>query len=337
VAESTHQRKRNFQTSGQPVGVLYLSMSDRCCIVVTEPLSEESLKWLRVRADVVQCAAGDAGFAEALQSAQGLIVRTYTQVDQAMLSAAPRLRVVGRAGTGIDNIDVAACGRMGIAVVNTPAANRQAVVEYVTSILTSTLRPRPKAITSELSTEAWSQVRQEVVMNRQMSECTFGILGFGQIGRRIAEVAQAIGFTVQFCDVVDIPKNQRHRAAKVDLDTLLHTSDVLSLHIDGRPENRNFLTPALLNLLRQDVLLLNTSRGFIMRSTDLARAMTTRPQAQAILDVHEVEPVPADDPLLTLPNVTLLPHAASRTKAAQNAMSWVVQDVLELIKKKTKA
>lgn len=306
-------------------------MSDRRRIVVTEPLSKESIEWLRVRADVVQCGSSDAGFAAALQSAHGLIVRTYTHVDEAMLSGAPYLRVVGRAGTGIDNIDVDACGRRSIAVVNTPAANRQAVVEYVTSLVTSTLRPQPPAVTSALSTQEWSSARRAAIAPRQMSECSLGILGLGHIGQRIAQVAQAIGFNTRYCDVADIPETQRFGATPVDLDTVLRTSDVLTIHVDGRPDNHHFLTPALLNLLPQDVVLLNTSRGFIMRSADLAAAMAARPQAIALLDVHDVEPIPADDPLLSLANVTLLPHAASRTQAAQRAMSWVVRDVWALI------
>ncbi|MBT5657940.1 MAG: hypothetical protein HOI89_09195 [Phycisphaerae bacterium] len=309
-------------------------MSDQCRIVVTEALSSEALAWLRIRADVVECPATGSAFADALRSAQGLIVRTYTQVDEAVLMAAPHLLVVGRAGTGIDNIDVGACQRRGVAIVNTPSANRQAVVEYVTSILASTLRPQPTPITQGLTTEEWSAARRSAITTRQMSECTLGVLGFGNIGKRVAEVAQAIGFKTQFCDVADVPETHRSGVASVDLDTLLRTSDVLTIHVDGRPENRHFLTSALLDLLPMDVLLLNTSRGFIMRSADLAEAMASRPQAHAILDVHEIEPIPDGDPLLTSPNVTLLPHAASRTEAAQRAMSWVVREVWEVIEEK---
>jgi len=300
-------------------------------IIVTEFLSQEAIDWLSERAVVQQIAADDPGFNQALSVATGLIVRTYTEVNRALLDRGPGLRVVGRAGTGLDNIDVDACRERDIEVVNAPHANRQAVVEYVMSILSTHLRPLPPKIDRGFTSEEWAIARQNAIAPRQMSECLLGILGLGAIGKRVAEVATAIGFSVQYHDIEQIPSEHRFGAASVDLDTLLRTSDVLTIHVDGRAGNRHFLGGDRLSNLLPTVLLINTSRGFVVDSEALAAMLCDNPDASAVLDVHESEPVSADDPLVGLPNACLLPHAASRTAAAQRAMSWVVQGVWHAI------
>lgn len=302
-------------------------MASKPRILVTEPLAQEAIEWLSERASVQQIGKDDSGFDDAISTATGLIVRTYTKVDRGLLDRGVNLRVVGRAGTGLDNIDTDACRERGIQVVNTPDANRQAVVEYVTSILGTCLRPLPPRIARGHSTEEWAAARRQAISPRQMSERRLGILGFGAIGKRIAEVAAAIGFVVQYNDILEIPIEYRFAATPVDLDTLLQTSDVLTIHVDGRSSNAHFLGEDRLAKLLPDVLLINTSRGFVVDGIELANMLLANPEASAVLDVHEREPIPPDDPLLGIPNAVLLPHAASRTEAAQRAMSWVVRDV----------
>jgi phosphoglycerate dehydrogenase-like enzyme len=302
-------------------------------IIVTEPLSREATDWLSDRASVQQIGVEDPGFKDALERASGIIVRTYTTVDRDMLDRAPDLRVVGRAGTGLDNIDVDACRERGIEVVHTPDANRQAVVEYVTSILTTVLRPLPPPIDRGHTPAEWAAARRSATAQRQMSECRLGILGLGAIGKRVAEVATAIGMCVQYHDIEEIPPEHRCGGVPVALDVLLHSSDVLTIHVDGRADNRHFLSTDQFNQLLPNVLLINTSRGFVIDSRALAAMLRTHPDSMAVLDVHEHEPIVADDPLLSVPNATLLPHAASRTAAAQLAMSWVVQDVWKAVER----
>ena len=296
-------------------------------IIVTEPLSQEAIDWLSDRATVQQIAVEDPAFNDALEGAAGLIVRTYTTVDRDMLDRAPNLRVVGRAGTGLDNIDVDACRERGIEVVHTPDANRQAVVEYVTSILAACLRPLPPRIDCGCTSAEWTAARRSAITPRQMSECRLGILGLGAIGRRVAEVATAIGLSVQYHDIEEIPPEHRCGGVPVGLDTLLRSSDVLTIHVDGRAGNRHFLSTDQFEKMPPNVLLINTSRGFVVDGEALAAMLHANPDSSAVLDVHEHEPIPADDPLLGVPNATLLPHAASRTAAAQRAMSGVVRGV----------
>ena len=291
-------------------------MSSRPCIIVTEPLTTEAIDWLGARAQVRIIRADEAEFSAALQDASGLIVRTYTQVDQAMLEAAPHLKVVGRAGTGLDNIDTTACEARGIAVVNTPEANRQAVVEYVLSLLFHHFRPIPAPVTMHMDEQAWRELRRDVTMPIQLDECVIGILGLGGIGQRVAQVLTAIGCRVQFNDVERKESAQMHGAESVDVDTLLHTSDVLTVHVDGREENQHFLNQTRLAMLPPHALLINTSRGHVIDEHALARTLHTSPGQRAFLDVHACEPIESTSPLLGCDQLRLLPHAASRTWSA---------------------
>jgi phosphoglycerate dehydrogenase-like enzyme len=278
----------------------------------------------------VVAAAGSPGFEAAAPEAAGLVVRTYTRVDDALLDRLPRLRVVGRAGVGLDNVDVEACRRRGIACFNTPDANTQAVVEYVTCLLCDALRPR-LFLEQPVSRARWDEIRQEVVGRRQMNELALGILGTGRIGRRVAEVARAIGFTVRCCDLVEVPERDRHGAEQVDAATLFAESDVITVHVDGRASNAGFVGASLIGRMRPEAVFVNTSRGFVVDHAALAAWLRANPGAQALLDVHDPEPFDASNPLLGLPNAHLAPHLASRTDAAMEAMSWVVRDVWDAI------
>jgi len=299
--------------------------------MVTEPIDCEAVEWLEQRAEVMQVPADHVDFKSSIESTEGLIVRTYTLVDQAMIDAAPGLKVVGRAGVGVDNIDVSACQARGIAVVNTPDANRQAVVEYVLSIMLHLARPLPRSVCDPLDSEAWAQRRRLAMAARQLNEEVIGVLGCGRIGSRVAQVLTALGCSVQYHDLRDIDPADRCEAEPVDLDVLLQTSTVLTVHIDGRPENHGFLDSDRLALLHSEATLINTSRGFVLDEPALARSLEASSHRRAILDVHASEPIQASSPLLGHPQAMLLPHAASRTLAAQRAMSWVVRDVARVL------
>jgi len=251
-------------------------------------------------------------------------------VDHHLLARLPTLKVVGRAGVGLDNIDVRACRERGVEVVYTPDANTQAVVEYVTSLLCDALRPR-LVLPGPVSTERWHELRREVVAERQMDELTLGILGLGRIGRRVAEVAAAIGFRVRFNDLMPVDRLGPTAAEPVDVETLFAESDVISLHVDGRASNRRFVDRRLIALLKPDAVLLNTCRGMVLDHEALAAHLAANPGSQALLDVHDPEPPTEDNPLWSRPNAHLMPHLASRTRRATENMSWVVRDVMAVL------
>lgn len=301
--------------------------TEKLPILVTERLADAPLAWLKRAAQVTEAAPNTAAFAAAAPMALGLVVRTYTTVDDALLARLPALRVVGRAGVGVDNIDLAACDRRGVMVVNTPDANTQAVVEYVLCLLCDALRPRV-FLDRALDQSAWDAARSEIAAQRQMSELTLGILGVGRIGTRLAQVAAAIGFHVLLHDVREIDASQCGGGEIVPLSRLLAESHVISVHVDGRPSNRNFLGADRLAQLRPDVLLINTSRGMVLPAGELAQFLAANPSARAILDVHDPEPIAANCPLLGLRAAFLAPHLASRSETAMENMSWVVRDVV---------
>ena len=299
-------------------------------VAVTEPLTPDSLQWLRERVSVTEAAPGEPAFEAVAGSLEGIVVRTLTHVDRALLSRMPRLRVVARAGVGLDNIDLPACRERGIAVVHTPDANTQAVVEYVLCLLCDALRPR-LFLGRPVDTQAWERIRTEVCGERQMDELTLGILGFGRIGSRVAQVARAIGFRVLYNDLLTFAPSMRHGAEPVSAEDLFARSDVITLHIDGRPDNRRFVNASLIKHMRPQALLLNTCRGFVLDHEALADFLRMNPGAQALLDVHEPEPFPADHPLLGMRNAHLAPHLASRTRSAMDRMSWVVRDAVAVL------
>lgn len=301
-------------------------MPDRPVVIVAEPLTAEPLAWLGERADLVLAAPGEADFAGACAAAEALIVRTYTRVDADLLAGMPRLRVVGRAGVGLDNIDADACAARGVAVVSTPDANTDAVVEFVVASMLDALRPRAY-LDRALDPGAWNELRADLVAPRQLAGSTLGVLGMGRIGTRVARVGSALGMRVVYHDVEEVPHDRRHGATPVPLRTLLEESDVLTVHVDGRSSNRGLLGREQFALMKDDVVFINTSRGFVVDPEACADFMRARPEAQALLDVHEPEPLPVEHALLMMPNVFLTPHIASATLRAKEAMSWVVRDV----------
>ena len=303
----------------------------RSLVIVTETLTDEAFEWLQEHCDVVRAKPDEPAFAEAAPAARGLIVRTYTIVNRALLARLPKLEVVGRGGVGLDNIDLDDCASRNIRVVSTPDANTQAVVEYVTCLLCDALRPRVPLL-EPVSKGDWDRLRDEdLVAPFQMDELTLGILGLGRIGRRVAEVAGAIGFNVIFHDLLGISDDDRHGAEPVDLNTLFQESDVISIHIDGRPSNQHFVNERLISLMRADAVLINTSRGMVIDHEALGVWLRESPGAMVLLDVHDPEPITSDNPLLGLDNAHLFPHLASRTLTAMDNMSWVVRDVVAVL------
>ena len=307
---------------------------DQPLVVRTEHLDSGAEAWLQERCRVLYAGVDAEDFEACGSEIRGLVVRTYTQVDSALLDRLPKLEVVARAGVGLDNIDIEACTARGIPVVHTPDANTQAVVEYVTALLCDAIRPR-LTLQEPVSRARWNEIREEVCGAWQMNELVLGILGFGRIGRRIAEVAGAIGFNTIYHDLLEMPDRERHGADPVTLDALLQDSDVLTIHVDGRDANRGLLDGTLLGKMKSDAIILNTSRGFVIEEAALAAWLAANPAGLAILDVHAEEPFTDDDPLLGLGNAHLAPHLASRTTTAMANMSWVVKDVWRVLQGET--
>ncbi len=302
----------------------------RFFVLQSEDLDAAAAAWLRESCDLTACHFSDPAFDGYLAKADGLVVRTYTRVDGAFLDKAPQLKVVGRAGVGLDRIDVAECRRRGIEVVHTPDANTQAVAEYVFALLFDGLRPR-QFLQRPIEQARWNAMRRELEAVNQLSELTVGVLGMGRVGSRVARIAGGLGMEVLYNDLVDIPEDKRWGARPAPLAEMLRRADVLSVHIDSRPGNKGFVNAGVLGQLRKTAIIVNTSRGFVMDTAALGEFLRKTPTAKALVDVHDPEPFGPDYPLLGLDNAFLSPHLAASTATAHVNMSWVVKDVWRVL------
>jgi D-3-phosphoglycerate dehydrogenase len=283
---------------------------------------------------VVEATPDSDAFAANIAAAEGLVVRTYTKVNEGLLARAPKLRVVGRGGVGLENIDVAACRRRGVEVVFSPDANTLAVGDFVFGYILQLIRPWAPFREQVYPPKEFKRIR-DTVRGRQLNELTIGILGMGRVGRRVGHIAaNGFGMRVIYNDVIDFVKQGNpppFPATAVDPATLYRESDILSLHVDMRPGNENLVRREQLAQMKSDAVLINTSRGEVLDAAALAEAIRGKKLAGAALDVFWPEPPAADFPLLGLDNVILTPHLAARTYTAIENMSWVVRDVVEAL------
>ena len=299
-------------------------------VLVTEGSSPNPLAWLKEQAEVLEVGPGDAGFEEALARAEGMVVRTYTTVDAELLENAPNLRVVGRGGVGLESIDVPACRQRGVQVVYTPDANTKSVRDLVAGFMVKLVRPWHANRPEMFDPSDFKQLRSDA--GGQLSELTLGILGLGRVGSTVARMAR-LGFDMNVIYHDLLPIESEHATA-VSFDDLIDRCDILTLHVDGRPENRHLINSDMLGRSNFRYLI-NTSRGMVVDVSGLADLVNIGKLDGIALDVHDPEPPTRDqayDRLLNFPDrVLLTPHMASRTTTAMENMSWVVRDVIGVL------
>ena len=299
-------------------------------VIVAEGSDPRPLQWLKERARVEEISSGDARFLDRLAEAEGLLVRTYTKVNAELLDHSPRLKVVGRGGVGLENIDVAECRRRGVEVVYTPDANTLAVGDFVFGYLLQLLRPWEFFRDAVYPPREFKRIR-DTVRGRQLNELTMGILGMGRVGRRVGHIAASgFGMRVIYNDLLQI-SGLDFPATAVDKPTLYRQADVLTIHVDMRPGNENLVGREQIGMLKPTAVVINTSRGEVLDASALADAVREKRVAGAALDVFAPEPPAADFPLLGFSNVLLTPHLAARTTTALENMSWVVRDVMAVL------
>lgn len=303
-------------------------MSSRALrIVISEFIDEAAARSLARDFDVTYDATlveRPAELGAALAGADALIVRNRTQVNAALLAAAPRLKVVGRLGVGLDNIDLSACTARRIDVIPATGANARSVAEYV--IAAALLLRRP-AYAASAAVAAGEWPRAALAEGRELSGSTLGVVGFGSIGRLVAEIAHRLGMQVIGFDAaiaLDSAAWAEHRTAPRPLDDLLHESDVVSLHLPLTEDTRRLLDARRLSLMKRDAILINTSRGGIVDETALAASLRGGMLGGAALDVFEHEPLPAGSVLAGCPRLLLTPHIAGVTRESNVRVSAMV-------------
>ena len=306
-------------------------MSGKPTVLVTEGSDPRPLAWLRERVNVIEATTDDPAFDRHLASADGMLVRTYTKVNDALLARAPRLRVVGRGGVGLENIDVPACRRRGIEVVYTPDANTLAVGDFVFGYILQLLRPWAFFKDRVYEPKEFKRIR-DTVRGPQLNELTIGILGMGRVGRRVGKIAaDGFGMRVIYNDLLDVRQHVTFPAEPVDKPRLYREADILSIHVTMLPGNENLVGRDQLALMKPSAIVINTSRGEVLDAHALADAIRAKRIAGAALDVYHPEPPKPVFPLLGFDNVLLTPHLAARTYTALENMSWVVRDVVEVL------
>jgi (S)-sulfolactate dehydrogenase len=257
-----------------------------------------------------------------LSDARALIVRNRTQVRGALLSAAPRLRVVGRLGVGLDNIDLEACRARGIDVHPASGANDASVAEYVIGAALVLLR-RTWFATPQVIAGQWPRMN---CIGREMSGRTLGLIGYGAIARETAIRARALGMSIAAHDPFVAENDAAWQSVRrCDIDTLLRTSDVLSLHVPLTPQTRHMIDASRIATMRSGAILINAARGGVLDEAAVAAALRTGHLGGAALDVFETEPLTAGAAALFdgVPNLLLTPHIAGVTDESNVRVSEV--------------
>lgn len=270
-----------------------------------------------------------------LGNVDALIVRNRTKVDIALLDAAPKLRVVGRLGVGLDNIDVEACKARGIDVFPATGANAGAVAEYVIGTAMALLR---EAYTRSAETAAGAWPRTALSNGREIAGKTLGLIGFGGIGQLTARLAQALGVTVIAHDPLLAPDAaiwQQSGVTCKQLHEVLEQADIVSLHIPLTTHTRNLIGADALARMKPDAVLINTSRGEIVDEAALAQALHSGNLGGAAIDVFAQEPLAPGNALANAPRVILTPHIAGVTAESNTRVSALIaQRVAAYLQKK---
>jgi D-3-phosphoglycerate dehydrogenase / 2-oxoglutarate reductase len=297
-------------------------------ILVADKISERGIALLRETGwEVVLPAAADVP--AQIADADGLVVRSATKVTPALLKNAAKLRVVGRAGVGVDNVDMGAATRHGVLVMNTPGGNSISVAEHTFALLLAFARSVPQANAS-IHAGKWEK---SAFSGTELKGKTLGLLGLGRIGSEVARRARAFEMKVLAHDPFVTPAAAREVGVElVSFEDLLKQSDVLSLHTALSPSTEKIINAAALALMKKSAVLVNCARGELIDEAALAEALKSGKLAGAALDTFAKEP-PKESPLVGMPNVIATPHIAGSTKEAQEEVGTAIaQQIKDYLK-----
>jgi D-3-phosphoglycerate dehydrogenase len=252
----------------------------------------------------------------------GLIIRSATKVTSGIINAAKNLKVIGRAGSGLDNVDKTAATKKGIVVMNTPGGNTITTAEHTISLMVSLARQIPQA-TMSMKRGKWEKKK---FMGIELFNKTLGVIGIGNIGSQVAKRAQGLAMNVIAYDpFLSEDAAKAMGVEKVDLQELLRLSDFITIHTPITPETKNMINKETIKMMKKGVRIINCARGGIINEKDLYDALIDGKVAGAALDVFEEEP-PKNNPLLALNNVICTPHLGASTKEAQENVAIAVAE-----------
>ncbi|HYZ10471.1 MAG TPA: phosphoglycerate dehydrogenase [Actinomycetota bacterium] len=298
-------------------------------ILVTEPLSDRGLDLLREEHEVdVRTDLAAGGLAGAVPGYDALVVRSQTKVDAEVIEAATNLKVIARAGIGLDNVDVEAATRRGVMVVNAPQSNILSAAEHTVALILALARKVPQA-DAALRSGRWERERFQGV---ELHGKTLGIVGLGRVGTMVAQRALAFGMRLIAFD----PYVSRERARELsielmpDLGALLVQADIVTIHLPRTAETEGLIGERELGLMKEGARIVNTARGGIVDEGALVAALRSGRLAGAALDVFSEEPVSEQHPLFGLPNVVVTPHLGAATREAQDKAGAAIAEMVRL-------
>jgi D-3-phosphoglycerate dehydrogenase len=263
----------------------------------------------------------EAALVQEIRDVTVLGIRSKTRITKSVLESAPELLVVGAYCIGVEQIDLASCAEQGIAVFNDPHSNTRSVAELALGEIIALVR-RVFYSSQALHRGVWHKSAKGC---HEVRGLTLGIAGYGKIGSQLSELAEAMGMKVIFCDVAEVLA--RGNAKSCTFSELLQTADVVSLHVDGKPQNRNFFGEEEFRMMKRGSFFLNLSRGFVVNHEALAENLKSGKLSGAAIDVFPEEPGSGElfsNSLQNLPNVILTPHIGGSTEEAQQSIGQFV-------------
>ncbi len=300
-------------------------------ILATDKISEAGLSLLEGDERfhlVFEHDSSSDGFREELAHADALVVRSATTVDGVVMDAAPQLKVIGRAGVGVDNIDIPAASERKIAVVNAPSGNTIAAAELTMALILTAMR-HVAAADASIRAGRWDRAmfKGSELRGRQL-----GLIGAGRIGAEVALRCMAFGMTVIIYD----PYLSQERADEIGsrlttLDEVIESGDVISTHVPLTDETENLINATTIARMKPGTFVVNASRGGVVNELDLAAALSSGHLGGAGLDVYEDEPLAEDSPLRDAPRLTLTPHLGASTVEAQEHVAVEVAEAIVAI------
>lgn len=298
-------------------------------IMICDPISPKGIalfqQCTKFNVTVLKQRLSEAELLPLVKDVEAMVVRSETKITRKIMEAAPKLRVVGRAGVGVDNVDVETATQRGIVVMNTPSGNTISTAELTFSMLMSLARKIPQAHASMKAGE-WNRKAFQGV---ELYNKTLGILGMGRIGTEVARRAIAFGMRVLAYDpYLTLSRANALQVELVELDEIFTRSDFITVHMPMSDETKGMINAAAFAKMKPGARVLNCARGGIINETDLYEAVKSGKIAGAALDVYETEPLPKDFPLRDLPQVIMTPHLGASTEEAQENVGIEVAEAI---------
>jgi len=300
-------------------------------VLIYEKIHSEGTRLLQEKCDVVYADSfQEDQLVKQAKDADAIVIRANGSVSRRIIESAPRLKVIGRHGVGMDNIDLTAAQEKGITVVYTPTANAESVAEHFVG-LALMLAKKIRTADSALRT-GYFKARYELTGTELFSK-TLGVLGFGRIGQQTARICRnGFQMSVLYHDVMDFPQIEAElNAHRVPMKQIFTEADFISINLPLLPQTRGLINADLLKLMKPTAFLINMARGTVWNEADVVRALKENWIAGVASDVFEVEPALPENPLFEMDNFVGTPHMAAHTEEGLIRMSMVARDILRVL------